>query len=199
MHPTTRERFIRVEDDPTCLVIRTWEDLYDYFLLPKLLARPPLRLYPRPLIDFAKSVLLEPQNDIDWWYNRRAIGVRTVLGDVLKQTAVEETASEFSAVAMEFAGSKYETALYKGFVDADRMCLELIGFLDLRPAYIRRVKRGDKTFFGGNGEVPAYDQDAAMAPDHVTKHLRARPHFGPDRPRSFKRIRRSIEELTQAR
>ena len=63
---TSRDKFIRATDDPAHLIIRTLEDLYDLWLLPELLAEPPLRLYSKPLVDFARSVLCEPAADIDW-------------------------------------------------------------------------------------------------------------------------------------
>jgi hypothetical protein len=146
---TSRNKFILVTDDPTDLTIRTWEDLYDLWLLPTLLAQPPLRLYPKPLVDFADSVLCEPAADIDWIYNREAVGVRTALGDVLKQLKATKPMENFSAVAMEFAGYKFEETLSRGPVAADRMCLALVDFLRLRPAYIRRVRRGSKKYLTG--------------------------------------------------
>jgi ribosomal protein L30/L7E len=146
---TSRNKFILVTDDPTDLTIRTWEDLYDLWLLPTLLAQPPLRLYPKPLVDFADSVLCEPAADIDWIYNREAVGVRTALGDVLKQLKATKPMENFSAVAMEFAGYKFEEGLSRGPVAADRMCLALVDFLRLRPAYIRRVRRGSKKYLTG--------------------------------------------------
>ena len=56
---------------------------------------------------------------------------------------------EFSTVAMEFVGYKYEETLSKGPVAADWMCFALIDFLELRPAYVRRVKRGSKRYLAG--------------------------------------------------
>ena len=128
------------------LTIRTWQDLYNYWLLPKLLAAPPLRLYPKPLVDFADSVLCEPAADIDWIHNRVALGVRTALGEVLKRLKATNPMEKFSALAMEFAGYKFEETLSRGPIAADRMCLALIDFLGLKPAYIRRVRRGSKKY-----------------------------------------------------
>ena len=73
------------------------------------------------------------------------------LGDVLKQLKATKPMENFSAVAMEFAGYKFEEALSRGPVAADRMCLALIDFLRLRPAYIRRVRRGSKKYLTGTG------------------------------------------------
>ena len=146
---TSRNKFILVTDDPTDLTIRTWEDLYDLWLLPTLLAQPPLRLYPQPLVEFAESVLCEPAADIDWIYNREAVGVRTALGDVLKQLKATKPMEKFSAVALEFAGYKFQETLSRGPVAADRMCLALIRFLGLQAAYLRRVKRGSKRYLAG--------------------------------------------------
>ena len=148
-HLTSREEPIRGADDPPRLTIQTWEDLYDLWLLPKLLAEPPLRLYPQPLVDFAHSVLCEPAADIDWIYNRIALGIRTALGDVLKGMAATEPSVEFSAVALEFVGYKYEETLRRGPAPAQRMCLGLIDFLGLQAAYLRRVRRGSRRYLAG--------------------------------------------------
>jgi hypothetical protein len=139
-----------IPDDPLHRTIRTWEDLYDDWLHPTLLAQPPLRLYPKPLVEFADSVLCEPAADIDWIYNREAVGARTALGDVLKQLKATKPMEKFSAVAMEFAGYKFEETLNRGPLAADRICLAIIDFLELKPAYVRPVKRGSNRYLAGN-------------------------------------------------
>ena len=102
------------------------------------------------MVEFADSVLCEPAADIDWIYNREAVGIRTALGDVLKETNASEPTAKYSAVAMEFVGYKFEETRSKGPVAADRICLALISFLELRPAYVRRVKRGSKRHLVGS-------------------------------------------------
>jgi hypothetical protein len=81
--------------------------------------------------------------------NREEVGVRTALGGVLQEAAATEPTAEFSAVAMEFGGYKFEETLSSGPVAADRMYLALVDFLGLKPAYIRRVRRGSKKYLTG--------------------------------------------------
>jgi hypothetical protein len=116
----------------------SYEDLYYRWLHPKLLATPPIRAFPKPLVDFAEFVLEYPDESMDWRGTASEFNLRSLLGHSLRMTAETE---EFSAVAMDFVGYKYEL----GFgtlepIPADEVCWDLIRYLELEPDYFKVVR-----------------------------------------------------------
>jgi hypothetical protein len=145
----------RSDDQNVTQIIRSeavsYDELYNLWLLPKLLSTPPIKIYAKTLVDFAELVLDDAGADIDWFQSAGDYGLDSILGRSLEMAASTKQRREFSSVAMAFAGYKFELS-YCGDVEylgADAMCNELIKYMGWSPKYFRQVERGADTFLKG--------------------------------------------------
>lgn len=138
----------------------SYEELYELWLRPKLLSTPPMKLYPKPLVDFAELVLDDPDGGVDWFEAFKFKDVKSVLGFCLAVTAESEEKREFSSVAMEFVGSKYELGIgTRDYYPADEMCSYLIEYLKLDRIYFRVITKGDRLMLKG---TKAFRQESGL-------------------------------------
>jgi hypothetical protein len=117
----------------------SYEELYERWMLPSLLGTPPIKLYPKSLVDFAELVLENPFGDIDWFSSAGLYNLKSILGHSLEMAAVTGEKRKFSSVALAFVGYKFEVGYFakEDPRGTEAMCNELISYMEWVPKYFR--------------------------------------------------------------